>query len=29
LIEIFKPAEGSLQGWNGPQPNGYDRSHGL
>lgn len=28
LIEIYKPEAGSLAGWEGPQPNGYDRSHG-
>lgn len=28
LIEIYKPETGSLAGWEGPQPNGYDRSHG-
>lgn len=28
LIEIFKPASGSLDGWTPPLPNGYDRSHG-
>ena len=28
LVEVFKPAAGSLDGWVSPQPNGYDRSHG-
>lgn len=28
LIEIFAPAEGALDGWQSPAPNGYDRSHG-
>ena len=29
LVEVFKPAAGSLDGWVSPQPNGYDRSHGC
>ena len=29
LIEIYRPEAGSLEGWSGPQPNGYDRAHGL
>ena len=28
LIEVFKPMDGSLDGWSSPRPNGYDRSHG-
>jgi uncharacterized protein YcgI (DUF1989 family) len=28
LVEIFAPADGDLEGWNSPAPNGYDRSHG-
>ncbi|MFT6022221.1 MAG: hypothetical protein ACI9PY_000330 [Ascidiaceihabitans sp.] len=28
LIEVFKPASGSLDGWTPPLPNGYNRSHG-
>ena len=28
LVEIYKPADGSLVGWERPQSNGYDRSHG-
>ena len=28
-IEILKPADGALDGWQSPQPNAYDRSHGL
>jgi hypothetical protein len=28
LVEIFAPADGDLEGWNRPAPNGYDRSHG-
>ncbi|WP_390910945.1 DUF1989 domain-containing protein [Pseudosulfitobacter sp. SM2401] len=28
LVEVFKPAAGSLDGWVSPQPNRYDRSHG-
>ena len=29
LIEVFKPADGSLGDWNSPAVNGYNRSHGL
>ena len=29
LIEVFKPAIGSLDDWNSPAVNGYNRSHGL
>ena len=29
LVEIFAPAAGSLEGWQSPALNGYDRSHGL
>ncbi|WP_171175841.1 DUF1989 domain-containing protein [Ruegeria sp. HKCCD8929] len=28
LVEVFAPAKGALDGWQGPAPNGYDRSHG-
>jgi uncharacterized protein YcgI (DUF1989 family) len=28
LVEVFKPAEGVLAGWEPPHPNGYDGSHG-
>lgn len=28
LVEVFAPAEGALDGWQSPPPNGYDRSHG-
>ncbi|WP_420569497.1 urea carboxylase-associated family protein [Thalassovita sp.] len=28
LIEVFAPADGALDGWQSPPPNGYDRSHG-
>ena len=28
LVEIFAPADGSLDGWQSPPPSGYDRSHG-
>lgn len=28
LVEIFRPEEGELQGWQPPARNGYDRSHG-
>ncbi len=29
LVEIFAPEAGSLEGWQSPQRNGYDRSHGA
>ena len=29
LVEVFKPDESSLNGWQKPNLNGYDRSHGL
>ncbi|WP_300009366.1 DUF1989 domain-containing protein [uncultured Roseobacter sp.] len=29
LVEVFRPAEGSLTGWQSPAVNGYDRSHGA
>lgn len=29
LVEVFAPAPGALQGWKGPELNGYDRSHGT
>ena len=29
LVEIYQPEEGSLAGWQSPQVNGYDGSHGL
>ena len=29
LIEIFKPAEGSLAGWESPARSGYSGSHGI
>jgi len=28
LVEIFETPAGALAGWQGPLPNGYDRSHG-
>ncbi|WP_150526385.1 urea carboxylase-associated family protein [Roseibium sediminis] len=28
LMEVWKPAEGSLQGWSSPPLNSYDRTHG-
>lgn len=28
LVEIFAPADGALNGWESPAPNGYDRTHG-
>jgi uncharacterized protein YcgI (DUF1989 family) len=28
LVEVFKPAVGALDGWEPPQPNGYDGTHG-
>ena len=28
LVEVFAPAQGALDGWVPPAPNGYDRSHG-
>ena len=28
LVEIFEPADGTLDGWKSPPPSGYDRSHG-
>ncbi|WP_293450128.1 DUF1989 domain-containing protein [Planktotalea sp.] len=28
LVEVFKPKSASLKGWEPPQPNGYDGSHG-
>ncbi len=29
LVEIFKPSEGSLDGWSSPSPSGYSRTHGV
>ncbi len=29
LVEIFKPRDGALDGWDSPAANGYDRSHGA
>ena len=29
LVEVFKPADGALEGWESPLVNGYDRSHGA
>ncbi len=29
LIEVFSPESAALQGWESPQRNGYDRSHGV
>ncbi len=29
LVEVFDPAPGALEGWQAPDVNGYDRSHGL
>ncbi|MDP5217428.1 DUF1989 domain-containing protein [Ruegeria sp. 2205SS24-7] len=28
LVEVYAPAEGVLEAWSPPEPNGYDRSHG-
>lgn len=28
-VEVFAPAEGAMEGWSPPVPNGYSRSHGL
>ncbi len=28
LVEVFAPIEGALDGWQSPDVNGYDRSHG-
>ncbi|MDW4550999.1 DUF1989 domain-containing protein [Defluviimonas sp. D31] len=28
-VEILRPDPAALDGWAGPEPNGYDRSHGL
>ena len=28
LVEIFEPADGTLDGWKSPPQSGYDRSHG-
>lgn len=27
-VEVFAPADGALDGWQSPEPNGYDQSHG-
>ncbi|MDP2517041.1 urea carboxylase-associated family protein [Shimia thalassica] len=27
-VEVFAPADGALDGWQSPVPNGYDQSHG-
>ncbi|MDH5354966.1 MAG: DUF1989 domain-containing protein [Gammaproteobacteria bacterium] len=29
LVEVYKPAEGALDGWSSPPPSGYSRTHGL
>jgi len=29
LVEIFKPADGALDGWQSPEKSGYSRTHGL
>ena len=29
IVEIYKPEEVSLTGWQSPDVNGYDGSHGL
>jgi len=29
LVEIFKPADGTLAGWQQPAQNGYDQTHGM
>jgi uncharacterized protein len=29
LVEVFEPQKAALKGWDGPQPNRYDRSHGT
>jgi uncharacterized protein YcgI (DUF1989 family) len=28
-VEVFKPADGSLAGWQPPHRNAYPRTHGL
>ncbi|MDJ0822693.1 MAG: DUF1989 domain-containing protein [Paracoccaceae bacterium] len=28
-VDVLTPAEGSLGAWQSPEPNGYDRSHGV
>ena len=28
-MEVYQPEAGALDGWQSPQPNAYDRSHGL
>ena len=29
LVEIYRPQDGALAGWQSPAPNGYSRSHGA
>jgi len=29
MIEIFKPKDGSLEGWESPKPSGYSGNHGM
>ena len=29
LVEVYKPAEGAVDGWSSPPPSGYSRTHGL
>ena len=29
LVEVFAPEDGALTGWSSPEPNPYDRSHGV
>ncbi|NOR61873.1 MAG: DUF1989 domain-containing protein [Rhodobacteraceae bacterium] len=29
LVQVFKPAPNALKGWQAPDPNGYDQSHGT
>jgi uncharacterized protein len=28
-VEILRPHEGALAGWNSPEPSGYPRTHGI
>jgi hypothetical protein len=29
MIEVYRPGDGALAGWQSPPPNAYDRSHGM
>jgi hypothetical protein len=29
LVEIYKPDESTLTGWQSPEPSGYSRTHGV